>query len=105
FQDPGCVASGADLWISYGQGATRLQGAATPMADAVAVVHGRDGGAAVSWDSPVTAPTGAAGRKFLLPQISRTSSGALELAYYEGTDQLPGVLVRAHSSDGGSSFV
>jgi len=98
FQDPTCVAHGADLWIAYASGAAVFTPGKDSPGDAVQLVHSTDGGAA--FGAPVTVSDGAAGTQYLFPAIVRGASGKLEIVYYQGTDGAAATLTRATSADG-----
>ncbi len=106
FEDPTCVASGNDVWVSYGLSSDSLFGSMSrsPKLDAVRVAHSGDGGVSVA--ERVDAHDGAAGRYFSHPQLARTATGALELVYYAGQSDgdTAGTLVHARSEDGGATF-
>jgi hypothetical protein len=98
FQDVTCATKGADLWITYASGtAPFVSGQNTP-ADAVNVIHSGDSGK--TFDAAVKVSSGPAGAQYLFPRIARSSSGALEIVYYQGTAGNPATLMRASSTTG-----
>ncbi|MFO0756662.1 MAG: hypothetical protein U0359_09235 [Byssovorax sp.] len=100
FQDPTCVAHGSNLWIAYAEGMAAFSPSMDSPADLVRVVH--SGNAGVNFDAPALVSIGPAGPARLFPRISRSPSGELQIAYYEGTPNNPANLMLATSSDGNS---
>jgi hypothetical protein len=98
FQDPRCVVSGDDVWITYASGTAFFSPSQNPPADEVRVIHSSDGGQ--TFGPEVTVSDGDPGTQYLFPQLVRTGVGALEVVYYQGKVGSPGQLVRASSSDG-----
>jgi hypothetical protein len=88
FLDPGCVASGTDVWVVY---ATTMSPSADPMnvldsAQAIRVAHVADRGATVD-ATRKDALDPAGGSLGLLPVLVREGSGALDVAYLSGNSE------------------
>jgi hypothetical protein len=98
FQDPRCVAHGADLWISYASGTAMFSPSMDSPGDAVNVVHSANSGALFS--APVAVSSGPAGAQYLFPAFARAPSGKLEIVHYQGMVGQPASFVLASSSDG-----
>jgi len=103
FQDPTCAVHGNDLWVAYAQGTQGFTSASTPPGDAVHVLHSPDSGA--TYGAAVTVSNGPSGSEYLLPQLTRTAGGKLEMIYYQGAGEgSPATLVRAESADQGATW-
>lgn len=84
FQDPNCVVSGNDVWVSYGLTPEPATGRSQESARlyAIRLAHSVDGGKSFGLTVSVHDPS--AGAFFLLPQLVREPEGALDLSYYAG---------------------
>ncbi len=104
FTDVNCVAAGNEVWVSYGRTPDSPGGAETPKLSAIRIAHSTDGGASIAerWD----AHDPSLGGYFMLPQIAREESGALDVVYYAGQyDTDPGASFRrARAEAPGTSF-
>jgi hypothetical protein len=105
-QDPACVVDGEDLWIAYAaydaapRIAPDLESDLFP-ADAIKVLHSKDGGLTFDYQARVTPPLSAT--KYLFPEMVQTPSGHLELLYYAGEVGGELSLMRSTSPRGGCS--
>lgn len=82
FGDPGCVAAGTDAWFVYGISTDDYDQLRMPDLTALPIVHVHDG--AIAARSAAHDP--GAGAHYLLPQIVRESSGALDVSFYVGSE-------------------
>jgi hypothetical protein len=82
FDDPGCVASGDDVWVVYGLTSETPSVDGFGKLDAIRVAHSSEGGETI--DDRIDAQDAQAGTYFLHPQLAREDGGALDLAYYAG---------------------
>jgi hypothetical protein len=82
FDDPGCVADGEDVWVSYGLTKDPFGEEESDKSFAVRLAHSGDGGATI--DARIDAHDPAAAAFFLHPQMTMEDSGAIDLVYYAG---------------------
>ena len=101
-QDPSCAVSGNRLWVSYAQGTLAASEAVTPEALSVRVLTSTNGGGSFSAAVPVN--KGPAQAKYLLPDLTITPSGTLQVAYFQGVVDQAATLERALSIDGGTTW-
>jgi len=103
FQMPGCATQGQNLWVVYAQGTGMFTSQMAPSGDAMMIAHSTNGGTSYTG---TTLSDGAAGTQYLNPAIALSSSGALQATYLQGImGSAPRQLVRAVSTDGGSSWM
>lgn len=98
FEPPSCAAAGDQVWVAHGLSPDPGSKLETPLLDGIRVVRSTDGGGTWSGAS-VPDPAGA---RALLPVLSRSPEGRLDLVYYRGAraGDPDATLRHAHSSDG-----
>ena len=121
FQDPTCIATGDEVWISYGRTldgydvpvqrllgvyvAHLILGASTPDSDVI-VLDGADAGQTLSDAGAATGDGGVPPGFLLFPQLARRGDGRLAIAAYRAAGEGGGAadLVSVISADGGRTF-
>lgn len=104
FDDPTCVASGNEVWVSYGLTNDTFGGMNAPKLFALKLAHSGDGGATIDYRADAT--DAAAGMYFQHPQLVRETGGTLRLVYYAGQMEMDpkGSFRRSASTDGGHTW-
>lgn len=104
FDGPSCVASGEDVWVSYGLSNVGGGSEESAVLFAVRLARSFDGGQSIG-DRINAHDPGAAGF-YLHPQLAMEESGAINLAYYAGNfdKDTGGSFRRGRSTDSGQSF-
>lgn len=98
FQNPTCVAEDKNLWVAYASGMAAPSPGMNAPGDSVFVAASTNGGGV--FGPPVSVTGAPSTTLYLFPQIARSSTGKLELVYYQGTDGQPAALTRAVSQGG-----
>jgi hypothetical protein len=85
--DPGCVASGSDVWIAYGTSSSPPPSDPNLLdpAHAISIAHSGDRGSMIG--NRLTALDTSAGALGLLPVMVRESGGALDVIYLAGNSE------------------
>lgn len=104
FDGPNCVASGEDVWVSYGLSNVGGGSEQSAVLFAVRLAHSMNAGKSI--DTRINAHDDQAASFFLHPQIAREESGAMDLVYYAGNFDLDadGSFRRSRSIDNGQTF-
>jgi hypothetical protein len=96
FSQPGCVAAGDDLWMTYGTSdepnETEEAAVSFPLLRAIRLAHSADAGATITTRSDIHDP--GAGSLYLHPALLREPDGSLDVTYYAGKKE----------ADGGGTF-
>jgi hypothetical protein len=100
FMDPTCAVHGSDVFIVYPSGNSPFNTTSSPQAVSVNSVHAHDNAGTITFDATATVATGPSGTFYLNPQLARTAQGTLEVVFYSGVPNMPGLLEHAHSTDG-----
>jgi hypothetical protein len=103
FQAPRCAARGSHVEVVYATSASNAPASAFQTASGTQVVLLRSADGGHTFGPPIVVSAGASGTRYLVPAVSITDAGALEVIYYESRgDQA--ALVRARSDDGGTRW-
>lgn len=94
FQDPTCVTTGDEVWVTYATGSALFSPTLDSPGDAIEVAYSANGGMTFAGSKKVA---GTAGTQYLFPRITRGASGEFSVAYYEGSVNNPASLVLATS--------